>query len=155
MEKTVINLKCPPSRTCVLCEKPIEQIGGKRIIAQKARGIALSSQYQGGGNKDFPYQSFKLYAYRDVYLTVWGEKGLWTTSVIERAKSEYLSGHRPWFCQICGKRACSECGAPINLPVGSDIIHGNGDSTHVAILPVDAGCVNPQCPKYRKFGDSN
>jgi hypothetical protein len=148
------NLKLPPSETCIFCDKTLDQIGGKRIIAQKFRGVGLMSQYQGGGNKDYPHQSVNLYADRDVYMTVWGKKDLWTASIIEKAKSQYLTGHHPWFCQICGKRTCSKCGAPNNMAFGSDIIYENGESTHVPILPVDAGCINPDCTKYRDFNNN-
>lgn len=141
-----------PSDKCVLCEKRLEDVGGKRIIAQQLRGLMLSSKYMGGGNSDYPYQSCKLHDDEDLYLVVWGEKEKWTLPAIKRAKEEFLNGRRPWLCQICAHRKCSECGSPINYPMGSDILYDNGCSSHVAIFPFDPGCINPDCDKYREWG---
>lgn len=35
------------------------------------------------------------------------------------------------------------------MPVGCDALLDSGDVIHVAIFPVDAGCVNPECERYR------
>jgi len=140
-----------PAERCAICEKSLAEIGGKRIVSQKLRGVCLSDRYQGGGNKDFPRQSFKLYDDQDIYMQVWGEKELWTPAAIRRAQDAYLNGMRPWMCQLCGQRQCSVCGQPINMAVGSDILFDNGCGTHVPILPCDPGCVNKECEKYREF----
>ena len=57
-----------PAESCVLCDKSLQEIGGVRLVAQQLRGVSLSDQYRGGGNKDFPYQSFKLSNDPAVYL---------------------------------------------------------------------------------------
>lgn len=144
-----------PSDRCVLCGKTLEETGGRRLVANKLRGICLSNKFKGGGDADYPYQSVKLDDSEVVYLLVWGEKEKWTLEAIARAKSEYLNGRRPWFCQVCGERTCSECGAPINLPMGSDVLSDNGCSSHVTIFPFDPGCINPECKKYREWGKEN
>lgn len=123
--------------------KKIEEIGGRRLIAQRLRGVTLSTKYQGGGNPDYPHQSTLLYDDLEIYNDVWGEKSMWTKEAIQRARQSYLNGRRPWFCQVCGCRACSECGAPINLPVGSDVLYENGCSSHCAILPVAPWMLQP------------
>jgi len=145
---SVASVRLPAAR-CVTCDKSLEEIGGKRIVAQQLRGVCLSDRYEGGGNKDYPRQSFKLSEDPDVYLQVWGEKVLWTPAAIDRAKDAYLSGLRPWICQICGQRKCSVCGQAINMAVGSDVLYDNGCSSHVPIIPCDLGCVNKACKKYR------
>ena len=141
-------LRLPPAERCAICRRTLEQVGGMRLIANKLRGICLSPEFKGGGNADYPYQSVKLDD--SVYLLVWGEKDKWTPEAIERAKTEYLNGRRPWMCQVCGERNCSECGAPINLPMGSDVLYDSGCSSHVAIFPFHPGCINPNCKKYKE-----
>jgi len=151
-----INLKRPPAETCIFCNKKLKEVSGKRLIAQQLRGIALTNKKHGGGNKDFPHQCFELFSDPLIYMDCWGEKEKWTDSAIASAKSSYLNGKRPWFCQICGERKCSECGSPINYPMGSDILYGNGCASHASIHPIDPGCTNPNCNKYKDWekGDS-
>lgn len=146
-----INLKRPPADTCVLCGKSLQDIGGYRIVTQKLRGIGLSETRQGGGNKDFPKQSFKLYDDRDVYVVVWGEPAKWTEAAKKRTRDQYRAGYRPWMCSVCAERKCRNCGAPINYPMGSDVLYDNGCSSHVPIFPFDPGCTNPACSRYKEW----
>lgn len=143
------NIKCLPFRSCVICEKPLDEVGGKRIISQKLRGIALSNKYRGGGNKDYPYQSFKVDELSEKYVVVWGERNLWSFKVVQRAIKQYQLGTRPWFCQVCGVRICSNCGMPINYPMGSDVIDQNGCISHFPIFGFNPGCINKKCGGYR------
>ncbi len=140
-----------PSDTCIICNKHLEEVGGERIIAQQPRGIIIRNEYEGEENAKYPRRSFILSENPNKYLVVWGEKELWTDGVIKRAKAEYEKGKQSWFCQVCGKRTCGECGSPINVPMGSDILSDDGRSIHVAILPVDPGCINPKCKKHKRL----
>jgi hypothetical protein len=140
-----------PAHSCVICNKTLDQIGGRRLVAQQLRGITLSNKYQGGGNKDYSYKSFKFSEDSDDYVVVWGEKSLWEKAAINRAISDYQAGKRPWFCQKCGLRGCSTCGEPINYPMGSGVIDGNGCYSHCPIHPIDPGCINKSCSKYKEF----
>jgi len=140
-----------PSQHCVLCNRMLAEVGGMRIIAQKIRGVCLSDRYRGGGNKDYPHKSVKLYEESDKYVVVWGEKNKWTEEAIERARTEFLAGLRPWFCQLCGERRCSSCGSPINYPMGSDVLYDSGCSSHCGMHPFDPGCINPDCKKYKDW----
>ena len=144
-----LSHKRPPAKTCIFCDKSLEEVGGKRLVAQKLRGVSLSNQYKGGGNPDFPYQSVKLFDDLEVYITVWGEKSLLTQSAIDKAKNEFLTGYQPWFCQICGNTTCVKCGSPLNNPAGSDILHSDGSSSHAPIFAGGCGCINPRCEKYQ------
>jgi hypothetical protein len=146
-----LKLKRPPAKTCIFCNKTLDEIGGKRLSAQQLRGVALSDKYKGGGNEDFPHQSVKLFDDSDTYMVVWGEKAKWTESAIAKAKNEYQNGKNPWFCQICGERKCRKCGSPTSYPMGSDILYGDGCSSHAAIFPFDPGCINPDCVKYKEW----
>ena len=140
----ILEEKLSPADTCIFCGKRLDEIGGKRIVAQNSRGIILAKKPWHGR------KSFKLSDDKEVYLVVWGGKHEWTASMMEKAKETYAQGKRPWYCQICGGHTCSECGSPRKLPMGADILDEDGISRHVPILPCDLGCINPKCKKYRK-----
>ena len=139
-----------PASHCVICQKSLDEVGGKRIVAQQLRGVIISKEYRGGGNPDYPYRSFKI-SPTPLYLTVWGEMSMWPEDAIQRAVDDFQKGKASWFCQICGKRACSVCGAPINYPMGSDILNDNGSSSHCGIMPFNPGCINPRCKNFKEW----
>ena len=143
--------KLLPAPNCIFCNKSIEQIGGKRIVAQQLRGIKLSKKFQGGGNKDYPFQSFKLSDSSDNYVVIWGAKSLWTENRIKQAIELSKQNLHPWFCQKCGHRTCSKCGEPINMPLGSDVIYEDGDIRHVMLIGINPGCINPKCSNFKNF----
>ncbi len=141
-----------PSERCIFCNKKLGDVGGRRIIAQGVRGIVLSDTYQGGGNKNYPRQSAELGDGSGRYVVVWGKKSDWTKAVIEKARNEFLNGHRPWFCQVCGGISCRKCSSPINYPVGTDVLYDDGSSGHCPLFPFNPGCSNPQCENYKESG---
>ena len=150
------NQKRAPSPKCIFCQKSLEEIGGSRIVVQKSKRISFSSKHRSGGDSNFTIQSHKLQEYPEpIYMIVWGEKGLWRDVLIERAKEEYLNGYQPWFCQICGKMICSECGDATKLPLGSDVLCVDGSILHVAKFPVDPGCTNKDCINHQASFKSN
>ncbi len=148
-----MNIGRIPAQKCVICQKTIEEVGGRRIVAQSFRGSGISKTYQGGGNKDYPYRSFKISDWDNRYLVVWGE--FWTDESIQLALKTIRNGKSPWFCQKCGYRRCSECGEPINIPAASDVIDDHGNVRHCMIFPVDLGCINPKCKKYKDLTKSD
>lgn len=140
-----------PDSCCVICGKSIAEVGGRRITAQKFRGIMISNKYLGGGNPAYPYKSCKLNSSSTspLYLVTWGELSMWSKSSIQRAIEAFHKGKRSWFCQICGRRVCSTCGAPINHPVLSDVLNNDGSNPHCGMIPCDPGCKNPSCTNYK------
>lgn len=144
------SIKFRPSERCLICNKKIEDIGGRRITAHQFKGFVLSDKYRGGGNKDYPEQSFKLNDNEEKYVVVWGSNEMWTDEAIQRAKDEFNAGRRPWFCQVCGNRKCSICGSPINYPQGCDVLDDDGSSSHCGIFPFTPGCSNPACDRNKK-----
>lgn len=150
-KRSILSRKRLPAENCAICNKSLDEVGGKRIVAQQILGIGLSTKRQGGGNAKYPYQSVQLYSEPDIYMLVWGEKEKWSKEALNSAKQAYLDGKRPWFCQVCGVRVCTECGSPVNYPVGSDVLYDNGCSSHVPIIPADLGCINPDCANYREW----
>ncbi len=140
-----------PAKQCVLCQNPLAEIGGMRIVAQHSWEVGVTDQPRGGGNPQYPERSIPLEDGSGLFLWVKGDPSKWTDAAIERARRDYLDGVRPWLCQKCTDRVCGECGAPINYPMGSDVLYDNGCSMHIAVFPFDPGCSNKACRKYKEW----
>ncbi len=138
----------PPAHSCMICDRKIEETGGRRLIAQPSRGTTLFDHAIKGGFNNF-HSCEKLLDDRGLFLILWGEKTFLTQKAIKRVRQDYLAGYRPWFCQGCGYRLCSVCGALLPRPVASDYIYDDGGTVHCPILGADPGCWNPQCSKFR------
>ena len=143
--------KRKPSSHCLLCKKTIDEIGGKRVVAQKTLGSFISTTYRGGGDPDFPDLSIKIDDAK--YILLCGKKGMWTVELIDKVKEIYLNNERPWFCQKCAGKTCHICGEILNNPIGSDVIYDDGCVLHVAALGYNPGCMNDACENYKKWGE--
>ena len=143
-----------PGPACIFCQKTIDDIGGRRLVATtKGHGYGVYDRQIGGGSKDRPFKSMKFPDAESKYLVVWGDR--WTSESMRQALKTLLSGKQPWFCQKCGNRQCSVCGEPINYPVASDVIYDDGHIHHCPIIAADLGCINPNCRKYRAMNKSS
>lgn len=128
---------------CIFCNKPISEIGGKKIASSHFIKIFISEKNIGGGNDEYPYQSVKISDGQ--YITVKGKRSIWTPEAIEKVVSIVKSGNTPWFCQICGNRTCSVCHSPSQYLHGVDLLDGG----HCGVYPVAPGCINDSCEKHR------
>ena len=70
-------------------------------------------------------------------------------SLYKKEKEIIHKGYKAWICQICADRLCSECGSPVQRPVGRDVIYDDGYTCHIAIFP-PLGCTNENCSKNIK-----
>lgn len=140
-----------PAAECIFCNKALNDVGGRRLIAQRLLGVTLSNINHGGGNKDYPHKSIELFPKKSVFMRIWGSNDKWTESAIMSAKNQYLSGKRPWFCQVCGNETCHLCESPLNRPAGADILYDDGYSAHCALLPCSTGCNNADCHNFRSM----
>ncbi len=141
-----------PADNCVFCDKPILEVGGRRLVADGLCAVDLSNRYWGGGNKNYPYYSVKLFDHQEIYLVVKGKKKKWTAEAIERAKTAYLTGKHPWFCQWCGyTQCCHVCNSPINIPRGAEVLYDDGRILHAPMHPFNPGCSNQECNNYKEF----
>jgi len=68
----------------------------------------------------------------------------------ERIKRAVADGYKPWCCQLCANMVCKKCGSPYQRPMGYDCLSNDGGTYHVAIFPVNPGCINPSCENSRK-----
>lgn len=141
--------KYPPSDTCIICSKSLDDIGGERIVAQVPRGLVISNTESVNNDTIYQPQSYTLSVNPGKFLVIWGEE-LQTDVVIEKAKREYKKGRQPWFCQVCGNRTCEECGTLIQFPMGSSLLDDNGNRWRIPLLPIEPECTNPKCKKYKK-----
>lgn len=145
----------PPSPSCVICGNALEYIGGRRITAQKARGIAISNfgwTLHDRSNLQFCEPLLKD---EEIYLVIWSDEKVWTPDVINRIMSCYMDGMRPWYCQGkgCGYRQCRVCGKAENLPCASDLLYDDGRNPHLMVIPADLGCTNQLCRNYREMDE--
>jgi len=140
----------PPADTCMICDKPIGEIGGRRMIAQRERGTTVLDYAVNGQFRNFQ-SCERLLANSELYFVAWGEESIITRAVVQRARADYMAGFHPWFCQVCGNRLCHLCGALLPRPVASDYIFDDGDTLHCPILGADPGCWNPECEKFRNL----
>lgn len=84
------------------------------------------------------------------YFATLGRGGEFDTAEVrERAGQTLTEGRRPWFCQACGGRACDQCGALVNVPIGSVCLN-DGEETHFGNFPMRPACTNPQCNRYKE-----
>ena len=112
--------------------------------------LYVSEEFVAGGYQNFR-QCVRLLEDRDLYFVNWGEPDIFSNEALDRARKEYLSGKRPWFCQKCGKRQCSLCGEPIGRPLASTYILDDGRTFYAALLGYNPGCVNSGCKNYRDW----
>jgi len=98
-----------PAMTCMVCERQIENIGGRRLVAQRSRGTNVFDHAMSEGFENF-HSCTRLFDQSELYLVIWGEGRFVSSEVVTRVKAAYRVGLRPWFCQVCGSRLCSACG---------------------------------------------
>ena len=132
-----------PAEECVLCGKTLDKVGGKRITSTQVLGVTHLDEPRQGGE----YRNHSLGS--DLgYVITWGDG--WNVDAVARAVDAYQAGLRPWMCQICARRACGICGAPMALPMAAEILHDDGDVRHHMIVPLARiPCVNPECSEFR------
>ena len=135
----------PPAPTCLLCQRSLEEAGGVRlIVCTQSRGVLIGKSPNNGNFKK--RQVFRL---ASGYVLVLGDSDPWRWSQgeAERAHQEAEAGYHPWFCQVCGSRACSTCGAPLRSPVGCTAMDAEGQSgPHSPMLGARIPCINTDCP---------
>ena len=136
-----------PAPYCVSCGKSIESVGGRCIAATHSLCV-----YKDPGKKFQGRHESRLYKPiidgQEFRIIIHGSKLFWNDEKVERAIDLATSGYDIWFCQKCTGHICHDCGGPRNYPHGADILYGG----HCAALPIDAGCTNTECTKYRDFG---
>ena len=140
----------PPAHACALCGKTLEEVGGKRMVVTQFLGVSLWPEPPLGGSSGLPVDFYPVDEEETLYLIVWGEP--WSTERVDRAIETAREGKHPWFCQVCGGRACEICGSPLSWPQASEIIHGSGRKKRCMSMPAHVGCVNPNCPQYWRTG---
>jgi hypothetical protein len=135
----------PPSDRCVVCNRSHAQTGGRRLVSQSGRGVLLCV----GSDPVLGRSRIRIPEYPDLWLCLYGGEAFLEPPVRERALGQVAAGQRPWFCQRCGHRLCQKCGSPLRLPMGSDYLTPDGSAVlHVAVFPVNPGCINSQCNEY-------
>ncbi len=140
--------KLIPTERCIFCAKSLEETGGRRLLGRKISGYSISEYPKGGGNKDYPNRYIKIEDKK--YFIYWDMGNRWNKENINKAIEDIKDGLTPWYCQSCGSRLCSECGAPVINPACTDILNENGTISHCAPLAPHR-CINDNCRLGAKF----
>jgi hypothetical protein len=141
-----------PGPCCVLCDKPLEETGGVRLIWAGSFGVTLRSIQDALGSIKHPARTIRLEAkYRDILVVFFGK---WSDEAIERTKQVAQKGMRPWFCQQCvWKAICPKCGEPMRPVGGADVLGDDGKVRHAfAISGMATRCRNPSCDDFAGEG---
>jgi len=139
-------VKLPPAQKCLICSRTLRtRKHDRRITAVQELGVRVRESAQ----SVIPGRCMitaRLPDGRTVCVEYWGSDGQWTPAILERARILVEDGQHPWFCASCAGRVCPVCQAPLLYPVGSDVIHENGEILHVPIWPFRVGCSRRTCP---------
>ena len=131
------------STSCIICGAPYGKYGEFRLVAQQPRGFTIGEPGKPRiAGKEIPSAEAELEDGTALYA--WGE--LSEPEILKKLVEAVLNREHPWFCMKCGQRVCSECGAPLGQPPGSDIIGDDFQRCHVPIFPIPYKCTNPSCP---------
>ncbi|MBE9549440.1 MAG: hypothetical protein IMF09_08565 [Proteobacteria bacterium] len=147
-----IQNSLPTDNSCLICDRTIEEVGGQKLIATRLRGTRLTTEFAHGKHKNFCKQ-VQLFDDSQLAIDFWGEKNFMTEAVIQKALKSYRYWSQPWFCQVCGSRQCSDCGAPIIVLAYGDFAFEDGRKGYYAKGPnlgVSPPCKNRNCKNYHK-----
>jgi hypothetical protein len=135
----------PPAPTCLLCQRTLEEVGGTRLInCTQSRGVLIGETADIGS-----FKKRKVFRLAQGGVLVLGDSDpwRWLPDEMERAREQAESGYHPWFCQACGARTCSTCGAPLRSPVGCTAMGADGTyGPYSPMLGARIPCTNPDCP---------
>jgi len=150
---TISGHTLKPGPTCLVCDRNFSEVGGRRIVVQLRRGISFVETRVAPSQRDIRYFGHaRLEDDPDRYLMLWGDSHHWTSSLLDKAAGQARDNQRPWFCQVCGYRACSYCATPYIYPLACDCVHEDGEVGHCGGLPVAIHCINKDCPRYYPGG---
>jgi len=138
--------RMPPN--CVMCDRPLDETGGVRLIWAGSFGVTLRTIQNKLGEHHHPSRTIRLEDnYRDVVVVLFGK---WSAEAIERARQVAQEGLRPWFCQRCAWKAlCPKCGEPMRPVGGADVLGDDGKIRHApAVSGMGTRCRNSDCVDF-------
>ena len=131
-----------PAPSCSLCERTLDEVGGRRITWCTQAAVIVRSHQDPIGNLPQPVLLVPLPKPHAGALLMWPPN----KSALDRALTQWIDRLRPWICQACSGRTCERCGSPTMAPHGSDTLHDDGRVGHFALLPGPTGCIREGCP---------
>lgn len=129
-----------PAPACAVCESRLEQVGGRRVVASRHRGVQLYAAETTLAEIETPSRVARL-STREFVVTF----GPWSPEEHMRAVEAALEGYQPWICQRCAGSTCHRCGSPLTVPIASTLVQDDGTLSHLMIVPKRETCINPEC----------
>ena len=142
--------KLSPAQQCFLCEIPIHEAKGRRIVATSSVGMRLTTSYYHGQRGKCFYFSSQLSPSSNLYLQYWSDSQPMSQELLLRARYAFLADAHPWFCHVCANRSCRTCGAAMWHPMASEVLNSMHEVAHVPIFPIHPGCVSKTCVHHRQ-----
>ena len=105
-----------PAERCAICDCPLSETGGVRIVAHQKAGVILADANRTLGELIVPCH---VRSVGDVVVVTWGD--CWTDDAIHRVEIAIAAGLRPWLCQSCGG---------LQSRAGADWLRDNGQIVH-------------------------
>jgi len=105
-----------PADRCAICDRPLSETGGVRIIAHQNVGVILADATRTLDELILPCHVRKV---NGSFVVTWG--GCWTDDAIRRVEIAVAAESRPWLCQPC---------AGLRTRAGADWLRGDGQIVH-------------------------
>lgn len=149
--KVIDETQLVPFTRCLICDGTSDMVhGNSRIAAQAQRGITVLEEPDPRKGKDILYcGSRQVQQLPPVFVTLWGDSDIWNESLLDRAAQQVMAGFRPWYCQLCGDRACPVCRVPYQLSEDSDCVLDSGEVGYQIFMAQRVPCLNRCCLAYR------
>ena len=96
-----VNIKKPPAKACISCGKSLDDKENNPTNLISNEGIGLFKDNTNPQINQQPHITTKLYPDQLVSIVIWGNKELCTDAMLDKAKTEFMSGRQPWFCLGC------------------------------------------------------
>ncbi len=130
-----------PAPNCALCDKPLTEVGGYRIVWSTQAGVIVRASHDPLGSLPRRALMAPLPRPHSGALLIWPPR----EEALERALQQWLDRLHPWACQLCAGQTCDLCGDRTTAPRGCDSLRDDGSVGHFPLVPGPASCIHESC----------